>query len=127
MPGFSTPNSAIVNTWSLNLNQNAGTYDITTCTGGDVYIAGFAIYTPIAAGGLTSVSIQTDDTTQQIFLSAQDGAVANLTQQKLIKSGNMPMYLTPNKKIQFTIAGNGNAGTILFSLRFSPIKGGFLS
>lgn len=127
MPGFGLPFSSSVKTFSINLNISAGTYDVTTCTGGDVFIDSFAIYSPIAAGGLTSVSIQTDDTTNQVFLTSGDGAVANLTQKKLIKSGNMPMYLTPNTKIRYTVTGNGNAGTLLLAVNFLSAGGGILS
>lgn len=126
MPAFGAPQSASVKSFNVNLNINAGTYDITTCINGDVYVESFAIYCPLNVGGLTSVEIKTDDTTAQVFLTAAEGAVANLTQKKLVKAGNMPMYLTPNTKIRYTVVGNGNAGNLILALNFSSVGGGAL-
>ena len=62
----------------------------------------------IAGGGaLTSISIQTDDSTPQVFVSSALGAVANLTAQAQLSS-NSPIMIATGKKIQLTIAGGAH-------------------
>jgi len=64
----------------LDLNQAAGNYPLFQAVG-DVLIEGLVIMMPnVAAGGaLTSIAIRTNTATPQYFLTAADGAVANLT------------------------------------------------
>lgn len=107
-------------TTSLNLNQAAATYDIATASG-EVIIVGVALRVGTAAGGLTSVSIQTNDTTPFEIMSAATGAIGNLTAQRTIITDWLqanPWILSTGKKLQYTIVGAGNAGTIACSILF---------
>ena len=54
---------------TVNIAQAANTYDITTATG-DVMIERFYVYVATAGATMTSVSIQTNDTTPFVLLSA---------------------------------------------------------
>lgn len=91
---------------TIELNQVAGNYDLFTGTTQDVVIEKLVIRIPVdvSGGAMTSLSIQTDDTTAQVFISATDGAKANLTaQSQLAWTG--AVLIKVGKKIQLTIAG----------------------
>jgi len=95
-----------------DLNQTAATYDLFTGTTQDVLLESLLIRMPdIAAGGaLTSISIQTDDTTPQVLISAADGAVANLTAEAQLawQNFNAPILIKVGTKVQLTIAGGAH-------------------
>ena len=61
----------------------------------------------LAAGGaLTSISIQTDDATAQVFFTAVQGAVANLTSEaQLGWTGAVLLDAGTLAKVRLTIAG----------------------
>jgi len=95
-----------------DLNQAAATYDLFTGTTQDVLLESLLIRMPniVAGGAITSISIQTDDTTPQVLLSAADGAVANLTAEAQLawQNFNAPILIKVGKKVQLTIAGGAH-------------------
>ena len=96
---------------TIDLNQVAGTYDLFTGTTQDVVLEKLVIRMPnIAAGGaITSISIQTDDTTPQVIISAADGVVANLTAEaQLAWTGAILIDAGTGAKIRLTIAGGAH-------------------
>jgi hypothetical protein len=91
------------------LNQAAATYTLFTGTTQAVEVEKLTIQMPniVAGGALTSISIQTNDATPQIFISAAQGAVANLTAEAQI-SKEAPIKISTGKLIQLTIAGGAH-------------------
>jgi hypothetical protein len=91
---------------TIDLNQAAASYDLATGTTQDVEIERFWIRMSggAGAGALTSISIQTNDTTAQVFISSANGAVANLADQNQLAFVGSIMLKT-GKKVQLTIAG----------------------
>jgi hypothetical protein len=96
---------------TIDLNQAAANYNLFTGTTQDVVLERLALRMPnvnIAGGALTSISIQTDDVTPQVLISAVTGALANLTQEaQVIWLGVCIIHVATI--IQLTIAG-GAAG-----------------
>lgn len=94
---------------TIDLNQVVGTYDLFTGTDQDVQVDSLIIRTPniVAGGALTSISIQTDDATPQVFVSSALGAVANLTAEAQLSS-DAPIMIKTGQKIQLTIAGGAH-------------------
>ena len=68
---------------TIDLEQVAATYDLFTATTQDVMVEKLAIRLPNVDVSddvtLTSISIQTDDTTPQVIVDSTAGAVGNLT------------------------------------------------
>lgn len=95
-----------------DLNQVVGTYDLFTGTTQDVLLESLLIRMPniVAGGAITSISIQTDDATPQVLLSAADGVVANLTAEAQLAWQNFsaPILIKVGKKVQLTIAGGAH-------------------
>lgn len=112
---------------TLDLSQAAATYDAMTAFG-DVLIELISFYVSIVGGGLlTSVSVQTDDTTVQQLLTVAEGAVANLVAQQTLAFAyaKMPIRLQSGKKIQYTIASTGaSTGQIKFVVKWMQISSG---
>lgn len=96
-----------------DLNQVEATYDLLTGTTQDVLLESLLIRMPneAAGGAITSISIQTNDATPQVILSAADGAVANLTAEAQLawQNFNAPILIKVGKKIQLTIAGGAHS------------------
>lgn len=98
---------------TIDLNQAAGDYDLFTAPTSDVQILEFGIIIPAdltgaAAGSLTAISVQTTDAASPPvtveFISATEGAKANLTEDKhLIYNG--AGIVDGGQKIQLTIVG----------------------
>ena len=95
-----------------DLNQGAASYDLFTGTAQDLIIESLLIRMPniVAGGAITSISIQTDDATPQVLISAADGAVANLTAEAQLawQNFNAPVLIKTGTKIQLTIAGGAH-------------------
>lgn len=110
---------------TVDLIKVAGTYDIVTSTN-DVLIEEIALYVITAGVDFTSVSIQTNQTNATEILSAADGAVANIVIQKNIPTTltRYPFVLRNGQKIQYTLIGNGTAGSIYMITSWRPITGG---
>lgn len=96
-------------TTTIDLNQAAATYTLFTGTTQNVMVEKLIIQMPnLAAGGaLTSISIQTNDATPQVFITSNQGAVANLTAEAQL-SKNAPIKISTGKLIQLTIAGGAH-------------------
>jgi len=94
---------------TIDLNQAAATYDLFTGTNQDVQVDSLILRTPniVAGGAMTSISIQTDDATPQIFISSAVGAVANMTAEAQLTSDN-PIMIKTGTNIQLTIAGGAH-------------------
>jgi hypothetical protein len=91
---------------TIDLNQAAATYDLFTGATQAVIVESLVLRCPDAAAGgaLTSISIQTDDTTPTVLITAVQGAVVNLTAEyQLAWTG--ACYIATGKKIRLTIAG----------------------
>jgi hypothetical protein len=122
---------AQIATATIDLNQAAATYDLLTGTTQNVMVEKLIIRMPdLAAGGaLTSISIQTDDSTPQVFISSVLGAVANLTAQAQLAS-NSPVIIATGKKIRLTIAGgaHGVAYSCVVTVMYRAVTaGGYLA
>ncbi len=98
-----------ISTTTIDLNQAAGTYTLFTGTTQTVLVEKLTITMPnsAAGGALTSISIQTDNTTPRIFINSSQGAVANLTAEAEI-SKDAPITIATGKKIQLTITGGAH-------------------
>ncbi|GAI69275.1 unnamed protein product [marine sediment metagenome] len=93
---------------TIDLQQAAATYDLFTGTTQDVVVEKLLIRLPNVNVSddvtITSISIQTNDTTPQVFISAADGAKVNLTAEAQLGYTGVVMVKV-GKKIQLTIAG----------------------
>ena len=97
---------------TIDLNQAAATYTLFTGSAASVLLNKLVIRVPnvdISLGSLTSISIQTDDVTPAVIISASDGVLANLTHEASI-SWNGALLIPVGTLIQLTIAG-GVGGT----------------
>lgn len=109
--------------FTMNLAQAAATYDLLAASG-DVIILGVDLYVATVGATLTSVALQTDDTTSVPILSAVEGAVANITAGKNLKNFSTPFLLRNGKKIQYTIVGATGSGSIIACVRFMRATAG---
>ena len=93
---------------TIDLQQAAGSYDLFTGTTQDVMVEKLVIRLPNVDvsddATLTSISIQTDDTTPQVFFDATAGDVANLTAEAQI-AWTGAILIKAGSKIQLTIGG----------------------
>lgn len=117
-----TPVDTVAKKFTFSTNQAAGTYDICSATGGDVYVLNYSIKTGTAVGGLTSASIQTNNTTPLSLLAST--LLASLTGDKILAQSGSGFLLESGKKIQGTIIGVGNAGTVIVAITYVPIDAG---
>jgi len=110
---------------TLDLSQDANTYDITTASG-DVFIEDFVIYVATAGATFDSVSIQTNDTTAYSLMTSEEGAVGSLTAGLNYNTATKgkSIRLTSGKKLQYTIAGSTGTGSIKLELKWRPISAG---
>ncbi len=97
---------------TIDLNQAAATYDLFTGTTQDVIVEKLVIRMPdiVGGGALTSISIQTDDTTPLVFITAAEGAVANLVAEAQLSwapAGGIAL-IKVGTKIRLTIAGGAH-------------------
>jgi len=92
---------------TVDLNQAAADYDVFTGTTEDCWLIGFSIKMPddlCSDTTLTSISVQTDDSTPIELIGVDAGAVANLTAEaELTWEGKC--RINAGTKIQLTIAG----------------------
>ena len=95
---------------TIDLNQAAATYTLLTGTTQAVVLEKLVFRMPnvdISGGALTSISIQTDDTTPAVMINTSDGALANLTQEATI-SWTGAILIPVGTLIQLTIAGGAS-------------------
>lgn len=126
-----TVNNAVKST-TINLQQAAATYDLFTGTAQSVIIDSLLFRLPNVDVSndvtITSISIQTNDTTSQVIISATNGAKANLTANAQINWIGA-LLLIATKKIQLTIAGGAaDASTVCdVIVSYRPVvAGGYL-
>lgn len=113
-----------VGNFSMNLAQAAATYDLATASG-DLIIDKIAFYVTAAGTVFTSVSVQTNQTTPAVLLSAVEGAVANVVSQKTMTIAlTAPVVIKSGQKIQFTIVGATGTGTIVATAVYRPTTAG---
>jgi len=120
-----------VNT-TIDLQQAAGTYDLFTGMVQGVVVKSLLIALPNVNvsddAGITGFSIQTDDTTPQTFISAEDGMKSNLTAEaQLAWIGAIAIKV--GKKIQLTIYGGpADAATVCdVTVEYkAKVNGGYL-
>ena len=108
-----SPASVPFQTTTINLNQVAGNYDLFTIGASDVRILELCIIIPAdltgdAAGSLESISIQSTDDTPVEFISAEQGAKANLSADAHLQYFGAET-VAATKKIQLTIDGGATA------------------
>jgi len=121
--------SDLVADFTLNLAQAAATYDLCTASGGDIVIWGMGLFCTVAGTNWTSVTIQTDDTTNFVFVDATAGARANFTAGKnvaLTWAQVQKVLLRSGQKIRYTIAGTTGVGTARCQLLYYSINAGDL-
>lgn len=118
-PFLQTPNDDI-RSFNMNLNQNDGTYDLFTANG-DIEIESIVFYVSQTGTGLVSVSAQDNDTTPTEYLSAAEGAAANLTAGKNLKTYTTKKILASGKKVRYTIVTNGSGGNVKAFVTYRPL------
>lgn len=116
-PALTDTQKPEVKVFTISFAQPAGTYDLCTASG-DIDIEAVDIYIQASITGLTSVSVQTNDTSIVQILSALEGLLTNLTGGKNLKSFTNRFLLASGKKIQYTIAGTGSGGSMKVAVRY---------
>lgn len=121
---------------TIDLNQAAATYDLFTAVTQDVAIEKLVIRMPaiVAGGALTSIAIQTDDATPQVFITAAEGAVANLTSEAQLSwapaGGAIILDAGTGAKIRLTIAGGAHGAAYVCDVVAeyrAVVSGGYLA
>lgn len=106
---------------TMDLSQAAGTYDLAAVNAnGGVIVESIEFYVTETGATFTDVAAQTDDTTPEEFLSAAEGAVANITAGKVLKKFAGDTYIHTSKKIQYTITGSTGDGTVIAIIKWRP-------
>lgn len=121
-PSVQDTEKAILKVFSFSMNQAAGTYTIGTVSGGDIVIQSIIPYVSVAGVGLTSVAVQTDDTTVTTILATT--LLAALTGGKNLAILNTPFYLPSGKHIQGTIVGAGSGGNLQLAVLYYRVASG---
>jgi len=105
-------------TTTIDLKQAAASYTLFTAGTSNIEILYLAIIIPedlTAEAALTSISIQSTDSTPVVFVSSTAGAVANLTKNKYLQY-NAGGVVVGAKLIQLTIAGGATAASQVCSV-----------
>lgn len=111
--------------FTANLAQNAGTYDLATASA-DVVIQSITTFVATAPTGLTSVTMQSSNTTSDVVLAST--LLAVMTGGKNLTPVSLPFLLPSTKKIQYTIVGNGTgSGALTVVVEYESPSGGVLS
>lgn len=116
---------------TIDLNQGIGTYVLFTGTTQNVVLEKLTIRMPnaVAGGALTSISIQSDDTTPQVYISAADGEVANLTAEAQLGWTGVSLIVT-GATIGLSIAGGAHGGAYVcdvIAVYRAVVSGGYLA
>jgi hypothetical protein len=110
---------ARVGEFNFDLARAAATYDIATASG-RILILEVIPYNDVAAAGLTSITIQTNDTTPTTLLGST--LLAALTGGKSLTAFITRTVLGSGKKIRGTIVGTGTAGSIKVAVLYVPLS-----
>lgn len=118
--------TVIVKSFTANLAQAAGAYDLCTATNGGILIEAWSVYVATAGATFTSVKLHTNQTNDINLMSAAEGAVANLIAQKVLSlsNPNYPIYLASGQKVLYTIVGATGTGSLTAVLRYRPVDSG---
>lgn len=95
---------------TIELNQAAATYLLFTGTTQAVVLEKLVFRMPnvdISLGALTSISIQTDDVTPAVIISAADGVLANLSEEATL-SWTGAILIPVGTLVRLTIAGGAS-------------------
>lgn len=113
----------IVQEFTVNTSQSAGTYTVCTATG-DILIEKFAVYVKTAGAGLVSLSLQTNDTTPFSLLTGTEGLLANLGLGANLNPANKDksFFVANGKQITATIVGTGTGGSVVLCLVYFPVQ-----
>ncbi|MBW2645098.1 MAG: hypothetical protein JRE23_02765 [Deltaproteobacteria bacterium] len=98
-------------TTTIDLKQAAGSYTLFTVGANNIEVLHLTIIIPAdltEESTLTSISIQSTDSTPVVFVSSTAGALANLTENKYLQY-NAGGTVVGGKLIQLTIAGGATA------------------
>lgn len=115
-------NLLVVRRIDASLARSAGTYDLVTATGGDMWIEIEAAQVTVAAAGLTSALLITDHATPKTLVASV--LLASLTLDSLLTVA-IPKFLLPSgKKLRLTIVGTGSAGNIAIIAKIAPASAG---
>lgn len=108
----------LVSTFNASLIKTAGTYDVFTATGGDVWVEIEIAQVTVAAVGLTSAIFSTNHGTPKAVVASTllaalllDASLAIVTPKFILPSG---------KKLQYTVVGTGSAGNVAFIVKSAP-------
>jgi len=116
------PAPSTVTKATANLSQVAATYDLVTATGGDVLVTRVTPFVSVAATGLVSITMQTNNTAADAVLaSTLLNALTGGTKLAVLAT---PVFLPSGKKIQYTIVGTGTAGSLKVALEYQPLDAG---
>lgn len=121
---FAAPRDPNATSVTIDLSQAAGTYTLLTASGGDVTVYSIALYATVAGAGFTSVSIETDAATPYVFLSAADGAVANITSEANVAttwSQAQAIVIGNGHALTYTMAGAAGSGSMRAVIRWLPV------
>lgn len=106
----------------FNTSQVAGTYDLLTASGGDVWVEVLSAYVKTAGAGFTTAAINTNHTTPKSVVAAT--AAASVTLDLAMTVVTASFLLQSGKKIQGTIVGTGSGGEIDLVVRYTPVDAG---
>jgi len=122
-------------TATVDLHNSAGAYDLFTGTGQAVIVEKLVFQVPSVdvsddTGGITGISVQTDDSEPAIFIPSADGVKANLTAEAQL-SYTGAIAISVATKIQCTIIG-GTADTdpttcTVYAQYRAVVVGGYLA
>lgn len=107
---------------SVSMAQAAGTYTVGTVSGGDIMVTRIQPFVSVSAGGLTSITLQTNNATLDVILAAT--LLATLTAGRNQAPLVTPFVLPSTKLIQMVIVGTGNAGTLQLAVTYRPLANG---
>jgi len=121
-------------TTTIDLKQAAAAYDLATAIDQNLLIEDVAILLPnvdvIGDATITSIAIATDQETPFEFLTAADGAKANLAAEANFQKTGCGCILKATEKIQLTIAGGAaddpTVCTVVIKCR-AVVNGGYLA
>jgi len=110
-----------------DLNNIVGDYPLFTGATQAGVIEELIVIMPdaVAGGALTAISVQTDHTTPQVFITAAQGAVANLTAENQLFS-NDPIYIGVGDVVNLSIVGGatGAGHVVTVIAKYRPIVSG---
>jgi len=118
---------------TIDLHQAAGDYDLFQAMAQALFIDFLCIIIPrdlSEEAALTAISIQSTDVAPIEFLSAEDGAIANLDTAGLHVIYRGLDLVAATKKIQLTIAGGATAAACVCPVYVSyrpAVAGGYLN